>query len=429
MMEMLGVKYGAGRRAWAVVLSVVTLLASCDKEELAGMEEPLGGHGSIVVCGGNGDITATTRYVAPDDEASGPQVPGTCHADLLEVYPFFDTGGASLGWSSPENYRYQMSGEPSVSVPASIKLGIMGRNAYADAKISILKDRDYIVMYNTALAYTEADRTKFTTSITNRTDSKIALNASGSGSYSTPELYYGVLHLIEDSYNPAPSGAIHVWRENGDQYRWYGNHTLYTNSGSASLEGRIFRIVSQVNLTVTEIPTEMVTRLELYADHYPVEITLNGTHGANYPVHAVTDAAKTSGDDFVLLDAVDVAEGEETATLSSFLLPSEVGMHLKMRVVFAHGEAAREFDLLPQTSQYLTGTDATAYNVVDASLKHGSDLVVYDGNAGKFCFYSYSNVRVNMNGAFNNIAAETGEANIHIEVDPDFEDTHHFDIK
>ena len=49
-MEMLGVKYGAGRRAWAVVLSVVTLLASCDKEELAGMEEPLGGHGSIVVC-------------------------------------------------------------------------------------------------------------------------------------------------------------------------------------------------------------------------------------------------------------------------------------------------------------------------------------------------------------------------------------------
>ena len=271
-------------------------------------------------------------------------------------------------------------------------------------------------MYNTALAYTEADKSKFTAHIEKRTNSTIRINEP---SCSTPELYYGILHLYDDNWNSD-------FGKEPDVYYWYNIRDDYR---TGNLEGRIFRIVSQVNLTVTEIPTEMVTRLELYADHYPVEITLNGTHGANYPVHAVTDAAKTSGDDFVLLDAVDVAEGEETATLSSFLLPSEVGMHLKMRVVFAHGEAAREFDLLPQTSQYLTGTDATAYNVVDASLKHGSDLVVYDGNAGKFCFYSYSNVRVNMNGAFNNIAAETGEANIHIEVDPDFEDTHHFDIK
>ena len=422
MMEMLGVKYGAGRRAWAVVLSVVTLLASCDKEELAGMEEPLGGHGSIVVCGGNGDITATTRYVAPDDEASGPQVPGTCHADLLEVYPFFISEGWDVigggAWPEEDEYVYQIdeSVSPYVSVPTPIELGIMGRNAYADAQVAVGKNHNYVYLYNTALAYTEADKSKFTAHIEKRTNSTIRINEP---SCSTPELYYGILHLYDDNWNSD-------FGKEPDVYYWYNIRDDYR---TGNLEGRIFRIVSQVNLTVTEIPTEMVTRLELYADHYPMEITLNGTHGTNYPVHAVTDAAKTSGNDFVLLDAVDVAEGEETATLSSFLLPSEVGMHLKMRVVFAHGEAAREFDLLPQTSQYLTGTDATAYNVVDASLKHGSDLVVYDGNAGKFCFYSYSNVRVNMNGAFNNIAAETGEANIHIEVDPDFEDTHHFDIK
>ena len=174
----------------------------------------------------------------------------------------------------------------------------------------------------------------------------------------------------------------------------------------------------------------IVEKIGLYTDNYPTEITLNGTHGANYPVYAVTDTEKTTKDKMVLLDEAGIVAGQGSATLSSFLLPSEIGMHLKLLVTYTD-EANKEpeyYDLRPQTSRYLTGTDAAAYSVGDG-LKHGSDLIVYDGNAGKFCFYSYSNVRVNMSGAFNNIAAETGDANITIEVDPNFEDLHEFEIK
>ena len=185
-----------------------------------------------------------------------------------------------------------------------------------------------------------------------------------------------------------------------------------------------------MNLTVTEIPDGIVEKIGLYTDNYPTEITLNGTHGANYPVYAVTAGDKTTGETLILLDEADIEAGQESVTLSSFLLPSEVGMHFKLKVTYTAvaGKEAEYYDLRPQTSRYLTGADAAAYNVGDG-LKHGSDLIVYDGNAGKFCFYSYSNVRVNMSGAFNNIAAETGEANITIEVDPNFEDLHEFEIK
>ena len=442
--NMLKIKYFAGKLTLAAMLPAVAVLAGCGEDEPSVL--PQGGGddnrlGGIVVCGGSGDITAGTRYVAPGDGTSGPQIDGTCYADRLEVYPFFKTSGYTPYWPGAGEYNYQPdeSNNPHVSVTTPIELNIMGRNGYADAQLGIEKVNKYIYMYTTALAYTDADSQKFTTSIGNRTSSTLSLEnlnktetASQNGEetveespvYSTPELYYGVLHMKD--YSPEPS-LICEWESDEDNYMWY-HISEYT--GSAALEGRIFRIVSQVNLTVTEIPDGIVEKIGLYTDNYPTEITLNGTHGANYPVYAVTDTEKTTKDKMVLLDEADIVAGQGSATLSSFLLPSEIGMHLKLLVTYTD-EANKEpeyYDLRPQTSRYLTGTDAAAYSVGDG-LKHGSDLIVYDGNAGKFCFYSYSNVRVNMSGAFNNIAAETGEANITIEVDPNFEDLHEFEIK
>ena len=429
--NMLKIKYFAGKLTLAAMLPAVAVLAGCGEDEPsvlpqgggAGDDNRLGG---IVVCGGSGDIAAGTRYVAPGDGASGPQIDGTCYADRLEVYPFFKSSGYTPSWPADEEYEYKedKASVPYAYVPKPIELGIMGRNAYADAQVEIAKDHTYIYLYNTALAYTDADKSKFSAQIGNRTSSTIILNSP----YSTPEMYYGILRLIDGSWSP--SGTGNRWSsndDNNDEYMWYH---ISEDTGSAALEGRIFRIVSQVNLTVTEIPDGIVEKIGLYTDNYPTEITLNGTHGANYPVYAVTDAEKTTKDEMVLLDEVDIVAGQGSATLSSFLLPSEIGMHLKLLVTYTD-EANKEpeyYDLRPQTSRYLTGTDAAAYSVGDG-LKHGSDLIVYDGNAGKFCFYSYSNVRVNMSGAFNNIAAETGEANITIEVDPNFEDLHEFEIK
>ena len=427
--NMLKIKYFAGKLTLAAMLPAVAVLAGCGEDEPSVL--PQGGGddnrlGGIVVCGGSGDITAGTRYVAPGDGTSGPQIDGTCYADRLEVYPFFKSSGYTLYWPGAGEYNYQpdVNNNPHVSVTTPIELNIMGRNGYADAQLGIEKVNDYIYMYTTALAYTDADKSKFAAQIGNRISSTIILNSP----YSTPEMYYGILRLIDGSWSP--SGTGNRWSsndDNNDEYMWYH---ISENSGSAALEGRIFRIVSQVNLTVTEIPDGIVEKIELYTDNYPTEITLNGTHGANYPVYAVTAGDKTTGETLILLDEADIEAGQESATLSSFFLPSEVGMHLKLLVTYTD-EANKEpeyYDLRPQTSRYLTGTDAAAYSVGDG-LKHGSDLIVYDGNAGKFCFYSYSNVRVNMSGTFNNIAAETGEANITIEVDPNFEDLHEFEIK
>ena len=417
--NMLKIKYFAGKLTLAAMLPAVAVLAGCGEDEPSVL--PQGGGddnrlGGIVVCGGSGDITAGTRYVAPGDGTSGPQIDGTCYADRLEVYPFFKTSRYS--WPADDEYEYKdKASVPYAYVPKPIELGIMGRNAYADAQVEIAKDNNYIYLYNTALAYTDADKSKFSAQIGNRTSSTIILNSP----YSTPEIYYGILHFYDDNWdsNFDKEEDVYYWADYlGDDYR------------TGDLEGRIFRIVSQVNLTVTEIPDGIVEKIELYTDNYPTEITLNGTHGANYPVYAVTAGDKTTGEALVLLDETGIEAGQESATLSSFLLPSEVGMHFKLKVTYTAvaGKEAEYYDLRPQTSRYITGADAAAYNVGDG-LKHGSDLIVYDGNAGKFCFYSYSNVRVNMSGAFNNIAAETGEANITIEVDPNFEDLHEFEIK
>ena len=428
---MLKIKYFAGKLTLAAMLPAVAVLAGCGEDEPsvlpqgggAGDDNRLGG---IVVCGGSGDITAGTRYVAPGDGTSGPQIDGTCYADRLEVYPFFKSSGYTPYWPGAGEYNYQPdeSNNPHVSVTTPIELNIMGRNGYADAQLGIEKVDNYIYMYTTALAYTDADKSKFAAQIGNRISSTIILNSP----YSTPEMYYGILRLIDGSWSP--SGAGNRWSsndDNNDEYMW---HHISEDTGSAALEGRIFRIVSQVNLTVTEIPDGIVEKIGLYTDNYPTEITLNGTHGANYPVYAVTDTEKTTKDKMVLLDEDDIVAGQGSATLSSFLLPSEVGMHFKLKVTYTAvaGKEAEYYDLRPQTSRYLTGADAAAYNVGDG-LKHGSDLIVYDGNNGKFCFYSYSNVRVNMSGTFNNIAAETGDADITIEVDPNFEDLHEFEIK
>lgn len=423
---MLKIKYFAGKLTLAAMLPAVAVLAGCGEDEPSVL--PQGGGddnrlGGIVVCGGSGDIAAGTRYVAPGDGASGPQIDGTCYADRLEVYPFFKTSRYTLNWPGAGEYNYQPdeSNNPHVSVTTPIELNIMGRNGYADAQLGIEKVNDYIYMYTTALAYTDADKSKFSTQIGNRISSTIILNSP----YSTPEMYYGILRLIDGSWSPSDRWSSND--DNNDEYMWYH---ISKDSGSAALEGRIFRIVSQVNLTVTEIPDGRVEKIGLYTDNYPTEITLNGTHGANYPVHAVTAGDKTTGEALVLLDETGIEAGQESATLSSFLLPSEVGMHFKLKVTYTAvaGKEAEYYDLRPQTSRYLTGADAAVYNVGDG-LKHGSDLIVYDGNAGKFCFYSYSNVRVNMSGAFNNIAVETGDANITIEVNPNFEDLHEFEIK
>ena len=144
---------------------------------------------------------------------------------------------------------------------------------------------------------------------------------------------------------------------------------------------------------------------------------------------------------YVLLDSKDIAGGTEEITLSTFLLPSEKGMHLKMRVYF-HNDTDqgndggtnpeyKDYDIRPDKS-YMLDDGAATYTVA-ADLHYESeasspDLYIYDSRNGKLCFYSYSNVRVNMSGKLEDIVGETSTSDITIEVEPGFEKVHNIPL-
>lgn len=134
----------------------------------------------------------------------------------------------------------------------------------------------------------------------------------------------------------------------------------------------------------------------------------------------------------MLLDAQDIAEDQTEVTLSTFLLPSEKGMRLRMRVIYRPAtelaeqsdeeKEYKDFNIRPAESHFITGSDAATYSVSDEIKDQDTgNLYVYDNRDGHLCFYSYANVRVNIGGKFEDIAGESSNANITIEVIPGFE--------
>ena len=243
--------------------------------------------------------------------------------------------------------------------------------------------------------------------------------------YHTPEVYCGIV-----VFNPGDGGLGYGTSQINDNGAIGFYDGGIADNLSAPLYGRLYRIVSQLNVKITDIPADEVEKLELYMYNYPTKITLHGTHGKYYPVTAVTDPAATTGIGADIAPVLLAAIGQittGTVTLSSFLLPSEIGAYLRLRVTYKGG-TTKEFNIQPAKSYFLTGTDAAVYSVNSPDLKNGNDLYVYDGRKRKYCFYSYSNVRVNLSGKFENYATETSESDIVIEVEPNFEKHHDFPI-
>ena len=81
-----------------------------------------------------------------------------------------------------------------------------------------------------------------------------------------------------------------------------------------------------------------------------------------------------------------------------------------------------DFVIHPSKSAFLTGDDADVYSVQTASLQNGSDLYVYNTTENKF--YSYANVRVNISGKYENIAAEKQDISVTLELEPSYERSH-----
>lgn len=420
--------------AAACAVTILAMTASCTQDDVttsggAGLLAPDETSGIFISDTG---ASATRAFVEPSDETTGPQVEGICRADKMDVYVFKVGQGYTTNYPEIQNLSYKTMLQPEVKV--------FGNDRYAECTAEIEHESggllaDYTYVLSSALAYTDADKNLFNVILEdkNRTNVPLTLQKDN-GKYKTPELFYGIVKGkgdISSDEDKFPNG-----------FYWKG-----TGNKTVTFYGRIFRIVSQLNLHITDISSEAIEKIELYGDNYPTEIILYGTHGAFYPVTAAnattgeaqagdnTDLAQS--DKYVLLDSKDIAGGTEEITLSTFLLPSEKGMHLKMRVYF-HNDTDqgndggtnpeyKDYDIRPDRS-YLLDDGAATYTVADGlhyeSEASSPDLYIYDSRNGKLCFYSYSNVRVNMSGKLEDIAGESSTSDITIEVEPGFEKVH-----
>lgn len=429
-------------KAAACIITALLMTASCTQDDMAtdggaGLLAPDETSGIFISDTGTG-TSATRAFVEPNDEKTGPQVEGICRADKMDVY-VFKLEDSDIFWPKEEELSYKNTQYPAVKV--------FGNDRYAECKAKITHESGnyYTYVLSSALAYSEADKSLFNVNLKgfNRTNVPLTLKKDN-GKYKTPELFYGIVKGkgsdIKFNENKFPNGFY--WEGTGDK----GDKTV-------TFYGRIFRIVSQLNLHITDISSEAIKKIELYGDNYPTEIKLYGTHGAFYPVTAAnatagdaqagdnTDLAQSDNYD-VLLDSKEIAGGTEEITLSTFLLPSEKGMHLKMRVYFYNdtdqgnddgtNPEYKDYDIRPDKS-YLLDDGATTYTVADdlhyESKATSPDLYIYDSRSGKLCFYSYSNVRVNMSGKLEDIVGETSTSDIEIEVEPGFEKVHEIPLR
>lgn len=316
----------------------------------------------------------------------------------------------------------------------------------------------YTAFVATGLAFRDQDRGRFSLSAAStRFDQQTvtlhtaASMAAATTRCETPELFFAPLAVdIPDKggYDLTPhaqgsSHGIHVW-ECGSS----NNNILLRN---ANYYGVLFRIVSQLNLNVRNVPAE-VAALELLAERVPWQITLYGNHGgtvlydddlgytifneadASYPVTAATAAqCFPASDGFMSIATIDLnsnVTSDATARLSAFLLPSEIGIRTKMRVWYksvAEGQPEyKDYNIQPVHSATLTGRNAQ-YQATDGRVVPNTstrELYVYDAMHGTF--YSWANVRVNVNADFATLASEQTTVDATIEVEPSFVQTHTF---
>lgn len=429
-------------KAAACIITALLMTASCTQDDMAtdggaGLLAPDETSGIFISDTGTG-TSATRAFVEPNDETTGPKVEGICRADKMDVYVFKVGQGYPINFPKEEELSYKNTLQLE-------EVKVFGNDRYAECTAEITDEYEsvivnYTYVLSSALAYSEADKSLFNVNLEgfNRTNVPLTLQ-NDNGKYKTPELFYGIVkgkgNDIKFNENKFPNGFY--WSDNKNK--------------TVTFYGRIFRIVSQLNLHITDISSEAIEKIELYGDNYPTEIILYGTHGTFYPVTAAnaTTGEAPAGDNtnlalpdnYVLLDSKDIAGGTEEITLSTFLLPSENGMHLKMRVYF-HNDTDqgndggtnpeyKDYDIRPDRS-YLLDDGAATYTVADdlhyESEASSPDLYIYDSRNGKLCFYSYSNVRVNMSGKLEDIAGESSTSNIEIEVEPGFEKVHNIPL-
>lgn len=311
----------------------------------------------------------------------------------------------------------------------------------------------------TALAFRDQDRSQF--NVTSASNHGLTMGnclLTLTGEY-VPELYFGNMYIStlrhEDFANGWPEKgdlwpkddddsqgeAIYYYRANGKDGHIYGPRDI---------NGHLFRIVSQINVNITEVPArfknDSVRSLELWGrgiakqiglwGHHGVNVVSNGTTG-NYRIRAAhrnTDLGELFTDS-VKLAEIDMTNNAKSATvkLSTFLLPSEAAQEIWLKVNYDSMNTKVVpnvkvpfsvcYRFRPQQSQYLTGTDAN-YDVISTDIRRHDAGSLYVYNAATDRYFSYSNVRVNLRGRFQDIVEPPAYTDLAIEVEPGFVQKH-----
>lgn len=424
------------------------LMAACSTDDTDNVEPvaPAPSGDMIVICGSHPSLSATTRSVNP------PALTGVCQADRLQiwVYTYKDNG---LSWANATNLTWNTT-LPAITLSntqqegSSINRWAKQDFTYTFARrgaTSLGQDKNNFAI--PALAYINTDVAKFEVNTgANYTQMSLQLSSAAlaASPMTIPELYFGRLRFlttISDLSNDWTDGTVQTnWNESG--FFRYLNKNTSDKTFTNPLSGHLYRMVSQINVNMTEVPTTLVDHLELYMTNVPKKVTLYGTHGnvygtdgigRFYPLTAVTTTSDCIDGNTCVATTNDFTDDE--AHLSAFFLPSEVGGELMLRVYYKAGAVKdalgndvlqRDYNIQPGKSALMTGNDADVYNVQTPALQSGSDLYVYNSTNHKF--YSYANVRVNINGKYENVAAEEQDVTITLEVEPGYEREHRITI-
>lgn len=409
------------------------IMAGCSSEEIIQDITPAipSNAGGIEICGGSPSGLAFTR-------ASEPAALGYCNADKIDFRIYRMHSGTI---TQPDPKIGDLTLEPSINGGGSVLTEditlysgdyLQNKSLNWDYKGTI--DKSHVTaFYIPALAYSQADADLFSCSEAKRPD-EMTLSLKD-GNYITPEVYFGRLSFTTG--NKSLDDACNM--SQGIQWYKRGANTFGSAfEGTFPVGGKLYRIVSGLTAQIKDVNPAVVTKMEMYLSNIPTSISLYGKHGEFYPVGAAASAdaqhTKIAGEGEEVA-WVKVADNEDmtsqTVTLSSFLLPSTIGRSLMIRVYFADGVKddagnpieQRDFVISAPKSVFLTGDEAEVYlNGAPEELKGGNGLYLYNVSTNNF--FSYSNVRINLKGSFDDFFTSKQEVDFDIEVCPSFDRVH-----
>ena len=416
---------------------LVLLMTGCSSEETIldiTPDAPYQAAG-IEICGGRPSGLALSR-------ASEPSVLGYCQADKIDFRVYrahsttFNQPEPSISDLRPESL-INGANTNIISKEITESTGTYGQNRGLNWNYQGLIENYVTAFYIPALAYTEADATLFSCSTPDDPSTMMfSLVADENGAFTTPEVYFGRLSFVTGD-----KSFDNTIQTSTKGFQWFKRGLVTGNNkdfnGEFPVSGKLYRIVSGLTAQVTDVNPNIVTKMEMYLSNIPTSILLYGDHGDFYPVEAASAAEQhtkiaTEGES----DAwVKVAENDdmttETVSLASFLLPSTVGRSMMIRVYFADGITdesgnpliSRDFVIRAPKSVFLTGEDAEVYlSGAPAELKGGNGVYLYNVSANSF--YSYSNVRINLKGSFDDFFTSKQEVDFKLEVCPSFDRVH-----